>query len=52
MLVYCRVPRHHGIDALTGLMQTHIFYLIKAWGNEGSLSAKKQQQENKSAENN
>ena len=33
MLVSCRVPRHHGIDALTGLMQTHIFYLIfKALG--------------------
>ena len=28
MLVSYRVPRHHGIDALTGLMQTHIFYLI------------------------
>ena len=27
MLVSCRVPRHHGIDALTGLMQTHIFYV-------------------------
>ena len=28
MLVSYRAPRHHGIDALTGLMQTHIFYLI------------------------
>ena len=28
MLVSYRVPRHHGIDAFTGLMQTHIFYLI------------------------
>ena len=29
MLVSYRAPRHHGIDALTGLMQTHIFYLIE-----------------------
>ena len=28
MLVSYRAPRHHGIDALTGLVQTHIFYLI------------------------